>query len=636
MKYQLALEASRYQAFAQKMPLFYAAATVLVLSKVVVFYGVAPVFFSVVLPCAVAAFAVVRGLRWLRLRQMKVSEEEASRALQRVTILLTGACWITAVTDLVLYSYGGPEERRFIQFVMMGEGGCVFFFLMHLRGAALLMAAGTLLPSLILYAFAGTLWDWAIAVNLAVIGLAMTIVMLSYERDYVSMARSHVDMKELSEENARLASIDMVTELPNRREFFRELKREVDLANAARAQFSIGIVDLDGFKLVNDTHGHKFGDIVLARVATRLQECVGDGAKFYRLGGDEFAFIRKGNASEEDLLAMGESIIAHVLVPLTVGSVTTAVGCSIGMARFPQAATSGDLLYEFCDYALYDAKRGGRRRPVVFDEQHRKIMQEQGATEQALRSADFDKELYPVFQPITDSRSDRTVAYECLARWESPTLGFVSPAKFIPVAEQCGLISIITKVMLRKALEAMRDWEDDIKLSFNLSPHDIANDALVLELFSIIEKSGIRPSRIGFELTETALIQSFDAARRNIELLQMSGIGVALDDFGAGYSSLSHVHALPLDKLKIDRRFIVDVEHNETSRNIIRSVVGLCQDLDIECIVEGAETQAQVDALAELGCNFIQGYFYSRPLTTSQLQDYVAAREGRGPLAAVA
>lgn len=636
MNYALAVDSARYHAFAQKMPVFYAAAALLMLSKVFVFYGIAPLLFSAVLPCAVAAFAVVRGIRWLRIRNKKVTDAEASKALKSATVLLYGACWITAVTDLALYHYGGPGERRFIHFVMIGEGTCVFFFLMHLRGAALFMAAGSVLPSLVLYFFAGTVWDWAIALDLAVIAVAMMIVMFSYERDYALMARTHVDLQQLSEENARLAAIDMVTELPNRREFFRELGVEVDRSGPGVAQFSIGIVDLDGFKLVNDTHGHKFGDLVLARVAQRLKDCVGDQTKFYRLGGDEFAFIHKGAESESALLALGKTIIDGILVPLTVGSVTTSIGCSIGMSRFPESASEGELLYEYCDYALYEAKRAGRQRSVVFTDEHRQVMIEQGATEQALRAADLEQELFPVFQPITDSRTGRAVAYECLARWNSPTLGQVSPAKFIPVSEQCGLVSVITKVMLRKALKVMEGWELDTKLSLNLSPHDIANDVLVLELFSIIEKSGIRPSRVGFELTETALIQNFDTARRNIELLRMSGIGVALDDFGAGYSSLSHLHALPLDKLKIDRRFIADVEHNETSRNIIRSVAGLCQDLGIECIVEGAETQAQVDALGALGCNFVQGYFYSRPLTTSQLQDYFSAGESRSKMAAAA
>ena len=640
MKYAPAVDAARYYAFASKIPLFCLVMAVLMLSKIVVFYDSVPWLHGIAIPGALGMLAVVRGIHWLRVRHHRIDDQEAKHRLDKVTALLFVGCYIITANDLALYYFAddsaGSDERHFVQMLLLGEGICSFFFLMHLRSAALLTAGLSIIPCLVLYALGGTVVAWVTTINIVVLAGAMMIVMLTYARDYASLAKSHVDLQTLGDENARLAAIDMVTELPNRREFFRELGVEIDRMGPAMARFSIGIVDLDGFKLVNDTHGHKFGDVVLARVAQRLKGSVGDETKFYRLGGDEFAFIHKGAETEANLLDMSKSIIDVILAPLTVGSVTTTIGCSIGMARFPESASDAELLYEYCDYALYDAKRGGRQRAVVFNDDHRQIMIEQGATEQALRAADLEQELFPVFQPITDSRTGRAVAYECLARWNSPTLGSVSPAKFIPVAEQCGLVSVITKVMLRKALRVMQDWELDTKLSFNLSPHDIANDALVLELFSIIEKSGIRPNRLGFELTETALIQNFDGARRNIELLQLSGIGVALDDFGAGYSSLSHVHALPLDKLKIDRRFIVDVEHNETSRNIIRSVAGLCQDLGIECIVEGAETQAQVDALGALGCNFVQGYFYSRPLTTSQLQDYVADGESRSKMAAVA
>jgi diguanylate cyclase (GGDEF)-like protein len=640
MNYAPAVDTARYYAFASKIPLFCLVMATLTVSKIVVFAGSVPWLHGIAIPAALGLLAFVGGIRWLRTRHHRIDEEEARHELNKASAILFVACYIATANDLALYYFAndsaGSDERHFVQMLLLGEGICSFFFLMHLRSAALLMAGLSIFPSLLLYALDGTLVALVTTVNIVALAAAMMIVMFTYARDYASLAKSHVDLQTLGEENARLAAIDMVTELPNRREFFRELGIVVDRSAPAHAGFSIGIVDLDGFKLVNDTHGHKFGDLVLARVAQRLKECAGPDTSFFRLGGDEFAFICRVEADEVALLAMGKNIIDGILVPLTVGSVTTSIGCSIGMARFPESASTGELLYEYCDYALYDAKRGGRQRSVVFNDEHRQVMIEQGATEQALRSADLEQELFPVFQPITDSRTGRAVAYECLARWKSPTLGSVSPAKFIPVAEQCGLVSVITKVMLRKALAVMQVWELDTKLSFNLSPHDISNDVLVLELFSIIEKSGVKPSRIGFELTETALIQNFDGARRNIELLQASGIGVALDDFGAGYSSLSHVHALPLDKLKIDRRFIADVEHNETSRNIIRSVAGLCQDLGIECIVEGAETQAQVDALGALGCNFVQGYFYSKPLTTSQLQDYVAEGESRGKLAAVA
>ncbi len=387
--------------------------------------------------------------------------------------------------------------------------------------------------------------------------------------------------------------------------------------------FSIGIIDLDGFKGVNDTHGHKVGDLVLSEVARRLMSIEDRKAQFHRLGGDEFAFLVTGSADGDALRALGHRIIECVSQPINCGSVTASVGCSIGIASYPDAAREADLLFEYCDYALYEAKRSGRRKTEIFSESHRSRMVEQNAIEHAFRSADFDEEIYPVFQPITNTRTGQTIAIECLARWNSRKLGNVSPAEFIPAAEQWGLVSAITKVMIKKALVVAAAWPEHVKLSINLSPNDIMSAERVGELLEIVNTSGLSPKKLVFELTETAFIKNFDVAQAQLERLRASGAEVALDDFGAGYSSLSHVHALPLDKLKVDRRFIADIETNETSRSIIRHVSLLCGDLGICCVAEGVETNGQLKVLEDLGCSIIQGYLIARPMPAEDLADYL-------------
>ena len=216
--------------------------------------------------------------------------------------------------------------------------------------------------------------------------------------------------------------------------------------------------------------------------------------------------------------------------------------------------------------------------------------------------------------------------YHC---WHSPRLGLVSPADFIPAAERIGLIRPLTQALLIRALATAKTWPDDIRLSFNLSAHDICSPDGILPLITIIENSGLPPRRIDFELTETAVTFDFVRAQQSIAALKAMGCGISLDDFGTGYSSLSHVHRLPLDKLKIDRSFVADINDNPVSHKIIKSLTGLCDDMEIACVVEGVETRAQLDTLRRLGCDFIQGYYFAKPMRLDAIGDYLARERQR-------
>ncbi len=244
-------------------------------------------------------------------------------------------------------------------------------------------------------------------------------------------------------------------------------------------------------------------------------------------------------------------------------------------------------------------------------------------------SADFDVEMELVFQPIVDAMSEHTAGFEALARWQSPRLGWVSPADFIPAAERIGLIRPLTQALLVRALATARTWPDDIRLSFNLSAHDVCAAEGILPLIAIIENSGLPPHRIDFEITETAVTFDFVRAQQSIATLKAMGCGISLDDFGTGYSSLSHVHRLPLDKLKIDRSFVSDINENPVSHKIVKSLTGLCDDMEIACVVEGVETRAQLDSLRRLGCDFLQGYYFSKPMPGAAIDDYLAKERQR-------
>ena len=266
---------------------------------------------------------------------------------------------------------------------------------------------------------------------------------------------------------------------------------------------------------------------------------------------------------------------------------------------------------------------------MVFSERHESAISLKSLLEQELRRADFDEEMDLKFQPIVEVASQQTVAYEALARWTSPLLGDVSPMDFISAAERMGLITQLTEVLLRKALDAMKTWPAHIELSFNLSIRDLACAESVTRIKTILEASGIAARRIAFEVTETALVNDFDQTCALLNSLREMGAKISLDDFGTGYSSLSYVHRLPLDKIKVDRGFVRDITTDLTSRDIVKSILDLCRNLMITCIVEGVETPEQVLILRALGCTTMQGYYFGRPVANDSLIAEFAESPGR-------
>ncbi len=371
-------------------------------------------------------------------------------------------------------------------------------------------------------------------------------------------------------------------------------------------------------------------------MAARVRTTLGSRGHVYRLGGDEFAFIIVGEDAPEYLLQIGNDLIASVHSPIQVGELRLLLGGSIGFASCPRNADNAEDLYDRADYALFHAKRTGRLKTVVFDEEHERSVRQTALIERSLRSADLEAEFFLTFQPIVDSHQDRTMLLECLARWQSPTLGFVSPGQFIVVAEQSGFISTLTPVLLEKALRAAKQWPEEVGISFNLSGHDIVAPEKVLNLIAILMRSGISPRRVEFEVTETAIMMNLDQALANLHLLKNTGARISLDDFGTGYSSLSQIQKLPLDKIKVDGSFVRDLESNEASRKIVSSVSALSRDLALACVVEGVETREQLDILQGIGCSLIQGYFYSKPMREADVGAFLDQQDVTRELARAA
>lgn len=449
--------------------------------------------------------------------------------------------------------------------------------------------------------------------------------MISYQ---MALKTKQDETQALSDSNSRLANLDSLTGLPNRRSFFSRLKTRVGSGTVKEnLGIGVGILDLDGFKQINDIYGHSAGDRLLVEVGVRLSNMLNGEVFVARLGGDEFGLLVDGSPHDYDLKVLGDRLCEMMRVPFEMDGFTANMSASVGFAVYPDSADTMQLLFERADYALYYAKQFSAGATVLFSAEHEAEIREVSGIERRLRDADFSEEMYLVFQPIVDSVSGRARGVEVLARWQSPILGAVSPVAFIRAAERAGLINQLTEILFQKALDIAEEWPEDVFLSFNLSPFDIGSRSCVLKLMGISERSSIAANRITYEITESAVMHDYEGAVEALHLLKNMGSHIALDDFGTGYSSLSYLRSLPLDKLKLDRSFIVDIDKDESARAIVRSVVGLCENLKLDCIVEGVESEGQLKSLEEIGCQTIQGYLFSKPLSEADIGKYLSAQQ---------
>lgn len=624
----VSLVRAQLAAYSRQVPLLYALLCINTLSVAFTHYGVVPTGLAVFVPTCLVVLCIVRFTAWARLRGTRVTDAAAARRMQMSLVFgaAVGAAFLSWA--LALYFYGNTATRAHLNLAVGITGFGCLFSLMHLRTTALVLAGVVVVPYAAFLMLTQDAVSTVIGFNLLLVTGAMVYILLVVSRDFESMVDSRAKAVGLSGENFRLANADSLTGLPNRRSFFRELDALLQRDAPQDRPFAVGLIDLDGFKSVNDLYGHTAGDRLLVAVGERLRAFGSDAVSIARLGGDEFGIVVHGVGGAGEALDLGERICAVLRGPFDGIAATVSVSASVGFALFPQAGRTREQLFERADYAMYRGKQGRRGSPVVFDPCHEAEIRNNSVTERCLRAADLETELSVHFQPVVDAVQGRPVAFEALARWHSPELGPVAPNIFIAIAERSDLVTHITPTLLRKALAAAKTWPDEIRVSFNLSIRDLLSPASILQIVSIVEASGVGAERIDFEVTETAFVGDFERARESIETLKALGARIALDDFGTGYSSLAYIHRLPLDKIKIDRSFVAGIVEQEASLAIVRTIVNLCQSLRISCVVEGAETSAQVEVLRELGCEMMQGYFFGKPMPEHEVVGFIAAAGG--------
>jgi diguanylate cyclase (GGDEF)-like protein/PAS domain S-box-containing protein len=449
----------------------------------------------------------------------------------------------------------------------------------------------------------------------------------------IAQMQDITERKRAQAELAHQALHDPLTGLPNRRLFMDRL--DVALARLARRDGAVAVLflDLDRFKLINDSHGHDVGDQVLVETASRLRGILRPPDTLSRFGGDEFTILCDDVASEEDASRVAERIAEALAEPFTLADREVFLSASIGIALGRDRAMSASALVRDADAAMYGAKERGRSRSAIYDGAMRLRGAERLETETALRHAIERDELRVHYQPEVDLETGRVVGVEALVRWAHPERGLVPPGEFIPVAEDNGLIAPIGEWVLREACRQARVWQgrygdDSMRMAVNLSGRQLAHEALRDAVANALADADLPPELLCLEITESALAEDPAAARETLLSLKRLGVCLAIDDFGVGFSSLSQIRELPpVDVIKIDRSFIAGLGQNREDEAIVASVISLARALDVETIGEGVETAEHARALSELGCDHAQGFHFARPAPAAAVGDLLAASQ---------
>jgi diguanylate cyclase (GGDEF)-like protein/PAS domain S-box-containing protein len=452
-------------------------------------------------------------------------------------------------------------------------------------------------------------------------------------RDGISIFfRDITEARRAREEITHLAHHDPLTDLPNRTQFNKQLA-EI-FASSDGSDVAILVLDLDGFKEINDSMGHPAGDMLLQLIANRLRPIAREAGLLARLGGDEFAIIQAISSSRLRPAELADGIISILQEPFVLDGNSIRVGVSIGIAVRPRTGQHPDDLFKQADIALYQAKADGGGSYRLYEAGMQEQLLARQAMKRDLALALERGELEVFYQPLMDLSTDRICSFEALLRWHHPTRGTVSPAEFIPLAEETGLIVSLGEWVLQQACRDAMAWPDHVSVSVNVSPVQFKSQTLPLRVAQALGTSGLSPSRLLIEITESVLLNDTDVNLRALHQMKDLGAGIALDDFGTGFSSLSYIRNFPFDKIKIDRSFVGEIGCGHTSEVIIRAVLNLGRSLKMTTTAEGVETAEQLRWLRNEGCHEAQGYLLSRPIPLKDVAVWLEQnRVGRGLVA---
>jgi diguanylate cyclase (GGDEF)-like protein len=420
-------------------------------------------------------------------------------------------------------------------------------------------------------------------------------------------------------EAERTVRQDALTHLPNRFAFNETLEAAMRRLAHSGEEFAVLLLDLDRFKEVNDKFGHPAGDDFLVQVATRLQRCTRAAEHVARIGGDEFALIMANLTRPEDAFEIAERFVAAFADPFLIEGCEIIGSTSVGIVLAPRDGNTPHDLLKHADIALYRAKKAGPNTICFFEASDDKSARERRTLQRDLEGAIERNELFLVYQPFLDIRENRITGFEALLRWQHPKRGLIPPSEFIPIAEETGLIHQIGEWVVQRASSALSNWPDDIRVAVNFSAAQFHNTGILQTVVQALAHAKVSPSRLEIEITESMLISKYGSASSILNSLLQLGVTVALDDFGTGFSSLTYLRKLPFSRIKIDQSFIRDMLAQPDCAAIVRSVIGLAQDLRIGVVAEGVETADQLEYLRQTNCDEVQGYLIGRPVSVDEI-----------------
>ncbi len=416
---------------------------------------------------------------------------------------------------------------------------------------------------------------------------------------------------------------DALTGLGNKMRMNEKFNRLTEARKDDPAAFTIGLMNLDGMKPINDLFGFAGGNEVIKQCALRLAAAVEGDGFVCRYGGDEFGFIFPFVLDEKGAAERGRLLQSVLAAPFDLDGSAVRLSGSFGFAVHPYAGDTMEAMMANIDTALYHSKRNGRGRVTIYSRELEDMVRENARIEQALRNAVANNEVTPHFQPIISLQDGKLLGFESLARWIDPELGFVSPGKFIPLAEERGIIAALTDSLLYQAAKAAAEWPEELFLSFNVSSVQLVDPSTAANIKEVIARAGLPPHRLEIEVTETAMMSDPETAAMIVDELHKSGIRISMDDFGTGQSSLGRLRELKLDKVKIDRAFIMAIGEDKPAEHIVRAILEMCAGLELTVVAEGIEEIRQAESLKRYGCHAGQGYLFGKPQDARKTMGYI-------------
>jgi diguanylate cyclase (GGDEF)-like protein len=596
------------------------------------FWQRAPLWVTVSLPLVLMLVITARLGYWIKLRRNACDADLRTirRVMRSAAIMGPALSFGFTIAGLLLLGQGDAIEQSVTVMAIWVAASVSSFCLFAMPSTAVLIMLASGSPLCLAFLLSGNPIMILVTPFFATISGLMIYMLRENFRTFAEIVNSRTKLEETRrlteaarEAATEIANTDPLTGLANRRCFDKRLAERLADVAATNGAFLVAMIDLDGFKPINDVYGHSVGDQFLIEVSSRVSRALDGAGLVARMGGDEFAVLSEGHSDPEAAIALGRRLVAAIDAPFRHDAIVARLRASCGIAMHDGSSANPDRLVERADIALYAAKTRARGSVFLFTDTLESTARQRAMIEQGLRTAVADNALDVHFQPIIAIATGEITGFEALARWNHPTLGPVSPAVFIPIAEQIGLIDALSEGMLRKAATIASRWPPRLALSFNLSADQLSKPSAGLDIIATLSACGLSPSRFEVEVTETAIMNDVDGSRNTIINLKNAGIRVSLDDFGTGYASLSQLRDLPLDKLKIDKSFVDRMCGDEKTTNLVRAIIGMCAHLDLNCVAEGIERADQMALLEQLGCASGQGYLISRPLPHDQIESMI-------------